>query len=514
VLEVSGRSLLYATQINARQLIQACTTEVVLVLQAVPADEWHAIKARVSADVASTLVTRANAIRERKDPDAPAHRQVMATAKQLYMEALEHDDLDPALKCQALSGLGRICPKSEWSSAVQYHKEEAVLCTELGYIEVAARALNFVGNAYRTGHQLNRAIEAYENELEVVKSAKDLTGQTRAWSSLGIAHGGKNDLQRAVECHSNALTTANQIQDRGAAARAHSNLGISYFQLKEYDQATKHHTARLKIAEGLGDIPGQCKALNNLKEVAAGQGKRADALRYWNQLQPLMAQLPGGAGRSQSRPQSRMPDGVNAPPSANVASERPYSVIQPKDDGDAAVKCIERVLSPSLPVETPPPGTDRVANAATPASAPKWSSFIPETVPTEGSASMAQSRSEGSCEIPEDALMASAGSDTNAKQVGGEAALLQPESRLQQVDCGAAVAPVFKIPSHSSWADHIPDDVVAADLVPVIESGDADDIPFSLSDDEDDDAVAPASMPAPAAHEYHRAAATSLEDFM
>lgn len=471
VLEVSGRSLLYATQIDASRLIRQCSSQVALVLQEVPAAQWREIQARVAADVASTLVTKANAIREKKDPENPTHRQAITTARKLYKEALTHNNLDPALKCQALSGLGRTCTRAEWGDAVQYHKDEALLCTELGYAEVAARALNFVGNAYRVGNQLTRAIEAYEKELQVVECAKDNTGLSRAWSSLGIAHGGKGNLQRAVECHSKALTAANAGQDRVAAARAHSNLGISYFQLKEYDQALKHHTARLKVAEGLGDIAGQCKALNNLKEVAVAQGKKDAALEYWKQLESLMKQLP---------PDARMSSSSQRAPSTTPAAARRNSTIHNE----------QRPAQPvivKMDAKTDHEGD--VANASESdgsvvAKSPEGHAVVSTANPTAAEKSTANKPSSWADLIPENVVAADLvpeavseekSSSTKPRESSSWAALIPDNIVAADLNPTSNNAASKDTSTPSTWADLIPENVAAADLAPESTNGNEGD---------------------------------------
>lgn len=207
-------------KVDAAGLIRECTAQVSIVVQQVPEAQWREIQARSAADVAASLVTAAQTARQRGDPDAAA---------QAYHEALECPDLDPSLQCQALSGLGAIsAARKQYDNAVRFHSQEADLCQRLGYIEVGARALNSVGLAYRAWGKWQQAISTYEREIETVQAVNDQVGLSRAWSNLGITHGSLKNFQRAVECHSKALSAANVTQDRAAAARAHSNLGISY----------------------------------------------------------------------------------------------------------------------------------------------------------------------------------------------------------------------------------------------------------------------------------------------
>jgi len=331
VLEVGVRSVLYATQMEAAHLIRTSTaTEVSIVFQQVSASQWRNLKIRAAADKGSTLVAKANTAREKGD---------VMTARRLYDDALQMPDLDPALQCQALSGLGMLSKKDCWSQAVEFHQKEAVLCSELGYIEVSARALNFVGNAYRDGMQWDRAIETYEREVDVSRSVNDQVGLARAFTSLGIVHGNQHNLQRAVECHSRALSAANNTQDRAAAARSHGNLGVSYFALKEYDQASKHHTSRLRIAEGLGDKTGQYRALANLVKVAAAQGNQVDGRKWWKQQNALAAEMRSAQAANQRR--TATVGQTPSTPGALTATETPTKSVVPL-----------RVFSPPTPPVT------------------------------------------------------------------------------------------------------------------------------------------------------------------
>lgn len=67
---------------------------------------------------------------------------------------------------------------------------------------------------------MDEAVETYEAEIAVSRTANDLAGLVRAWSNLGITHGTLKSYQRAVECHSKALMVANDAQDRAVSALA------------------------------------------------------------------------------------------------------------------------------------------------------------------------------------------------------------------------------------------------------------------------------------------------------
>ena len=117
LLEVNGRSIIFATQDTVAKIIRSVgSEELIFTFQTQQMLEWSSIFNHSATDEAFRAVVRAHESRQaKKNHDSIAH----------YQFALQHDFADPMLRCQALGGLGTVYfEMRQYKNSVRYHALE------------------------------------------------------------------------------------------------------------------------------------------------------------------------------------------------------------------------------------------------------------------------------------------------------------------------------------------------------------------------------------------------------
>ncbi|VEP15844.1 Tetratricopeptide repeat protein (fragment) [Hyella patelloides LEGE 07179] len=124
-----------------------------------------------------------------------------------------------------------------------------------------------LGNAYGSLGQYQRAIDYYQQALEIARDIGDREYEGHSLGNLGLAYGYEGHslgslgnvysslgkYQRAIDYYQQALEIAQDIGDRGHEGRSLGNLGLAYGSLGEYQRAIDYHQQALKIARDIGD---------------------------------------------------------------------------------------------------------------------------------------------------------------------------------------------------------------------------------------------------------------------
>ncbi|MHC5729836.1 MAG: tetratricopeptide repeat protein, partial [Nostoc sp.] len=88
-------------------------------------------------------------------------------------------------------------------------------------------ALTSLGNAYYSLGQYQRAIEFYQQSLEISREIGDRNGEGNSLIGLGNAYKSLGEYQRAIEFHQQSLEISREIGDIRGEAIAWYNLGLS-----------------------------------------------------------------------------------------------------------------------------------------------------------------------------------------------------------------------------------------------------------------------------------------------
>lgn len=97
-----------------------------------------------------------------------------------------------------------------------------------------------------------RAIEFYEQQLEIVRCIGDAQGEGNALGNMGLAYFYLRDFRRAVEFQEQRVLIARRIGDARGEGEALFNIGLAYAGLGDEPQTRKRLQAARDIFQRLG----------------------------------------------------------------------------------------------------------------------------------------------------------------------------------------------------------------------------------------------------------------------
>ncbi|NET17229.1 MAG: tetratricopeptide repeat protein, partial [Okeania sp. SIO1H6] len=144
--------------------------------------------------------------------------------------------------------------------------------------------LNGLGIAYYFLGEYHKAIEYFQQSLQIAREIGDLLTEGKALGNLGNVYDSLGEYHKAIEYHQQSLQIAREIGDRSGEGSALGNLGNVYYLLGEYDKAIEYYQQLLQIAREIGDRSGEGSALGNLGNVYYLLGEYDKAIEYYQQL--------------------------------------------------------------------------------------------------------------------------------------------------------------------------------------------------------------------------------------
>ncbi|MCU0540803.1 MAG: DUF3160 domain-containing protein [Oscillatoriaceae cyanobacterium Prado104] len=155
-----------------------------------------------------------------------------------------------------------------------------------------ADAYDLQGIEQYTNREFEGALKAYQTALTLYQESNYLSGQADVLYNLGMAYDIFNRRKKAIEYFQQSLNIARQIGDRLREGRCLGSLGISYLALalekdnrtnEDYQDALKCYEESLAIAQQIADLRGQWLALQNLGNILLLQEKYDSANDYYQQ---------------------------------------------------------------------------------------------------------------------------------------------------------------------------------------------------------------------------------------
>jgi tetratricopeptide (TPR) repeat protein len=119
--------------------------------------------------------------------------------------------------------------------------------------QARADLLGKLGILHYSLGEVQRAIEYYQQALEIAREIGDRRGEGADLGNLGNAYSDLGEVQRAIEYYQQALEIAREIGDRRGEGNHLGNLGLAYRDLGEVQRAIEYYQQALEIAREIGD---------------------------------------------------------------------------------------------------------------------------------------------------------------------------------------------------------------------------------------------------------------------
>lgn len=208
----------------------------------------------------------------------------------------------------------------DYTKALEYHQLDLKIAKASGDLLGEAKASGNLGNTLKMMGQFDEAISNCERHLSISKEKGDKIGEARALYNLGNVYHAKGKhiarasqqepgelpsdvkdcLQRAIQCYEKNLELMVSLDDRSAQGRAYGNLGNTHYLLGNFRKAITYHEQRLKLAKEFGDKAAQRRANSNLGNAHIFLGEFEVAAEHYGKTYRLAQELGDRAVEAQA----------------------------------------------------------------------------------------------------------------------------------------------------------------------------------------------------------------------
>jgi len=143
--------------------------------------------------------------------------------------------------------------------------------------------LNSLGVAYAELGEYRKAIELYEQALEIHRWIGDVRGEGSDLGNIGVAYAELGEYRKAIEFYEQALEIARRVEDVRGEGNELSNMGSAYMQLEEYRKAIEFYEQGLKIHRRIGDVRDEGTDLGNMGVAYTYLGEYFQAFELYEQ---------------------------------------------------------------------------------------------------------------------------------------------------------------------------------------------------------------------------------------
>lgn len=145
---------------------------------------------------------------------------------------------------------------------------------------------------------LSRAIDRYEEALQLYRAAHDRSSEAATLNNIGLVYDSLGEKQRALQFFNQALPVLRVIADRSGEAVVLGNIGLVYSSLGEPQRALDFYNQALPILRAEGNHGGEAGILNNIGRIYDSLSNRQKALELYNQALALWKAAGNVAGEA------------------------------------------------------------------------------------------------------------------------------------------------------------------------------------------------------------------------
>ena len=197
------------------------------------------------------------------------HKQHLSIAKELGGRAGEG---------RAYNNLGMVYHKlGDVNQAIEYHKQQLSIAKELGDRVGKGRAYNTLGFAYNKFGDVNQTMVFVDLSESITQ---DPTDKLQSLKFLGSSYLSLSKVFRAVECFQEMIDLAKGNGDRKEEASAYSLLGMVYAQRADFKLAKEYLEKALTIAKELKDRSVESEVFAAFTVIHLNQGDFRRAKEY------------------------------------------------------------------------------------------------------------------------------------------------------------------------------------------------------------------------------------------
>ncbi|MBD2180338.1 tetratricopeptide repeat protein [Planktothrix sp. FACHB-1375] len=225
----------------------------------------------------------------------------IAAFYQRFLDYLEN--LAPYYKTILLYGMGKVHYALGYlTKAINCYQQALELARTLPDNQQEGAILNGLGLVYFSLGNYTQAINCYEQDLAIAWKNDNRQGQAAALNNLGLVFCKQEKFCKAIKYQKESLRISRQSPDHSAEGRALGSLAQAYSGCKKYDRAIEYHQQHLTIMRRIENRAGEAEALCNLgitiatvKEVEFNQALKtedySEALKYLHEALKISREI-------------------------------------------------------------------------------------------------------------------------------------------------------------------------------------------------------------------------------
>ncbi|MDD1475008.1 tetratricopeptide repeat protein, partial [Dolichospermum sp. ST_sed4] len=196
----------------------------------------------------------------------------LTLAKQRFEETAKQGEQNAKQTAEAYRNLGALSYLDNTKQSLQSYQRATQLDPD------NADGWNQLGLLLDRIGELDQAIAAYQQVLELGKKHQDQEKIAWAYGNLGNIYKTRGELEQAIKFHHKSLEINQNLGRKEGMANNYGNLGIIYQTRGELEKAVEFYNKSLEINQNLGRKEGMAANYNNLGEVYRVQGKLNQAI--------------------------------------------------------------------------------------------------------------------------------------------------------------------------------------------------------------------------------------------
>lgn len=200
------------------------------------------------------------------------------------LSAVEEHLNAPKLEATLLRRLGTIAWKqARWDRAIEMYEQSLEIFDSLGDARAIGQTFNNLALVFVDKGEWDQALEYHQRRLEIAEGLGDVHGMAQTLGNLGVVYARKGEWDQAIRYYQRGLETSERVGDLPGMADTLSNLGSVHADKGELNRAMEMYEQGLEVFDRLGDVHGMAKTFNNLGTVYYQQGEWDRAIEMFEQ---------------------------------------------------------------------------------------------------------------------------------------------------------------------------------------------------------------------------------------
>jgi CHAT domain-containing protein/tetratricopeptide (TPR) repeat protein len=175
--------------------------------------------------------------------------------------------------------------------ALETYQQVLEIRRKIGDRAGEGEVLHKIGGVYHRLSQYHQAVEFYQKALEVRRNLSDRTGEAATLHYLGEVYRLLGQYKPAQEVLQQALAIREEFNDKKGAGSTLNHLGAVYHQMGDYYRALEYYQKSLTIRREVRDRAGEGRTLANLGIIYGNLGQYVRALEFYQEALAIFESL-------------------------------------------------------------------------------------------------------------------------------------------------------------------------------------------------------------------------------